>query len=136
MSLSASKFLIDSNASSIWVRQELAGVITAGQERTPVHARSALTNYRFSSSTTGRSQNRMASLVLMQGTRVFTGFTTHRPNAENVCKTGALLKSEDAPSSDDESVLWGTLATTSSATVYVSSDETISAHKRSEMAAR
>jgi hypothetical protein len=133
VSLSASKFLIDSNASSIWVRQELAGVITAGQERTPVHARSALTNYR--SSTTGRSQNRMASLVLMQGTRVFTGFTTHRPNAENVCNAGALLKSEDAPSSDDESVLWGTLATTLSATVYVSSDETISAHKRSEMAA-
>jgi len=42
----------------------------------------------------------------MQGTRVFTGFTTHRPNAENVCKAGALLKSEDAASSDDESVLW------------------------------
>ena len=44
-----------------------------------------------------RFADRMASLLLMQGNRVFTGFTTHRPNAENVCKAGALLKSEDAP---------------------------------------
>jgi hypothetical protein len=56
----------------------------------------------------------MASLLLMQGTRVFTGFTTHRPNAENVWKAGALLKSEDAPSSDDESVVCA-LASTSTA---------------------
>ena len=51
----------------------------------------------------------MASLLLMQGNRVFTGFTTHLPNAENVCKAGALLKSGDAASSDDESVLWAPL---------------------------
>jgi len=57
----------------------------------------------------------MASLLLMQGIRVFTGFTTHRPNAENVWKAGALLKSEDGPSFDDESVL-GVLASPSSAT--------------------
>src|SRR5438132_669375 len=43
------------------------------------------------------------------GYRVFTGFTTHQPSAENVWKAGALLKSEDAPS-DDGAVLWGPLA--------------------------